>query len=343
MFAKIQYTTTTWTSANVFADMIKILTGETNLANLSANVDAGNSYINTSSRVAGWASHDVVNSTTTVIKAPVADNGSQYKYVKLTLVTNNISAILYEDWNATTHVGTNPTAATTTLHASSPGSSLTVEISASVRHFAVATRATANSVLSTGPHGVFEHTRRTYYDTVSNGYLPAVASNCSVSPTLGFLNSLNLTGVSSTYAEFAACRLPYLTASVPVINVTGTSCPMAIVLPNGTPHVATSGASFSSLQGLSNQAGSGVQGVLPPSAMVWSVDKTEKVHAFVGIGCQNPVYGWLGGDISDYADIWLTTSAFGLGTDIAAWNGNNYMVWADSSQSSNIRWAVRIG
>lgn len=97
------------TATNVLADMVKLLTGETNKANLSSDcVQANTSIISTVS--AGWTVHDsAVGSGSQVIKCLQAD-GTTMKYYRL---MNNDSTsyrgIAYESWNATTHTGTNPT------------------------------------------------------------------------------------------------------------------------------------------------------------------------------------------------------------------------------------------
>ena len=102
------------TTANILADVIKLLTGETNKANLSAACVQANTSI-TSTVSAGWTVHDAAAGTDyQVIKSLCAD-GTTYKYYGLKVDSATaLRPLTYESWNATTHAATNSTAATST-------------------------------------------------------------------------------------------------------------------------------------------------------------------------------------------------------------------------------------
>ncbi len=108
MYAKYTYAAGS-TAANVLADIVKIVTGETNKANLSANCDQANTDILTTYNVAGWSVHDAAGGTNRqVLSAPNSDTGTKYAV----LDTNTSGFFIMhtaESWNAGTHVGTNVT------------------------------------------------------------------------------------------------------------------------------------------------------------------------------------------------------------------------------------------
>jgi hypothetical protein len=109
MYARYQYNSGA-TQANILADIVKIFTGETNKANLSASCNQALTVI-TASVAAGWTVHDAAaSSTSQVLKAPYSDNGSAYKYVELKATSTSAFDVFgYETWNATAHTGTNKT------------------------------------------------------------------------------------------------------------------------------------------------------------------------------------------------------------------------------------------
>ena len=82
MYAHIQYDAG-YTITEVFNDMVSVFTGETVVANLSgATINAGASSIDTSSTLAGWAVHDtIVAGSDVVLKAPLEDDATKFKYV----------------------------------------------------------------------------------------------------------------------------------------------------------------------------------------------------------------------------------------------------------------------
>lgn len=107
MFAAYSYNAGI-SSANFLSDVVAILTGETNVNNLSSGCNKSLSTINTTYSSAGWTIHDAnAASNRVVIKAVCAD-GVTTKYVSLdTQTTGKLSHCGNETWDATTHTGTN--------------------------------------------------------------------------------------------------------------------------------------------------------------------------------------------------------------------------------------------
>lgn len=95
------------TQANVLNDLVKILTGETNKANLSANCVQANTSI-LSTVPAGWTLHDAAAGTNTQNIKALNQDGTTYKYFSLQMTsTTTMSGAFYESWNAIAHTGTN--------------------------------------------------------------------------------------------------------------------------------------------------------------------------------------------------------------------------------------------
>lgn len=95
------------TQANVLSDLIKLITGETNKANLSANCVQANTSI-TSTVAAGWTVHDAAAGTNQQVVRALCQDGTTYKYYRLnTSTTTSIISSIAEAWNETAHTGTN--------------------------------------------------------------------------------------------------------------------------------------------------------------------------------------------------------------------------------------------
>jgi hypothetical protein len=110
MKAKLTYIDGT-DRTNLLADIVAILAGETDKANLSANCNQANTDISTAIAVSGWVLHDAAASADSqVLRAPHFDNASSFKYVQIHLPSGlNLEMQGYEDWDNTAHTGTNQT------------------------------------------------------------------------------------------------------------------------------------------------------------------------------------------------------------------------------------------
>lgn len=93
------------TVANVLSDIAAILCN-TPVANLSAGCDKVNSAIVYNTIASNWEVYDNV-ALAPVIRSLNAD-GTSYKYATLGVLTNRLTAKVYESWNAVTHTGLNP-------------------------------------------------------------------------------------------------------------------------------------------------------------------------------------------------------------------------------------------
>lgn len=107
MFASYKYNAGA-TPANILSDLVALLTGETNTANLSASCDKANSSIFAAYDAAGWTLHDSAAATNRVVLSAPCVDGSTTKYVGLdTNTANTLKIGGAETWNAVAHTGTN--------------------------------------------------------------------------------------------------------------------------------------------------------------------------------------------------------------------------------------------
>ncbi|MBF0421331.1 MAG: hypothetical protein HQL78_14365 [Magnetococcales bacterium] len=220
MFTKYAYSASA-TAANILADLLAILTGETVVANLSASCDKPNTSI-LSTIPAGWALHDAAAGTNArAIKSPLADNANAFKYVVLDLNTAGfIQTKVYETWDATGHTGTNLaygsniTTACQQFSTTLPG---TVYIFSSARFLLLFSMYNAiwGSSTNAGASGCLERTRVCPWDTVAAGWPPFVFSNLgdmatnsggSYPPRLMSRTLATITGASSVLTANAGTQ-----------------------------------------------------------------------------------------------------------------------------------------
>lgn len=168
--------------ASAASDIVAVLTGETNKANLSSFVSQGGTTI-ASTYPAGWEVWDSSTGTANeyVLRAPCDGDATQYKYVKLRF--HIISSYLYcghqlmEDWNPTTNTPTNACTEVVLNYTRHPlnsyNSNQVFHVFATPRY--IAFRATVYAQTMTFPcmeisrvHPCFE---------VGSGYLPAIQMN----------------------------------------------------------------------------------------------------------------------------------------------------------------------
>jgi hypothetical protein len=159
MFAKYVSNTNT-TQAQVMSDLALLLSGSP-LSALSASCDKANSQL-ISTVAPGWTIVDTLAANAGYVLAASDANGLTTKNVKLFPPTSATLDILgYDTWNATTHVGTNTTTASTSVLAYSTPAILTYWLFATPRSLFIA---------SSGQQGIgaFEFTRDAAYLVGSN-------------------------------------------------------------------------------------------------------------------------------------------------------------------------------
>jgi hypothetical protein len=144
------------TKANVLADIVALLTGETNKANLSADCVQANTEILTTESVAGWTLHDAAAATNRVVLSAPCEDALFTKYFGLDF---NGATLVYaggaSTWDAGAHTGTecvgtfnNPAGIPFTQSANNfnLANGGTIIISASARHIYLAFKSTGTFI-----------------------------------------------------------------------------------------------------------------------------------------------------------------------------------------------------
>jgi hypothetical protein len=99
-------TNATWTGANVIADLVKLITGETTIANLSASCDQATTSIVSNTVPADWTVHDAAGGANSLqILKHLPATGAVDKYIGLSF-NNGIVGGTYAAWNNVAHTGT---------------------------------------------------------------------------------------------------------------------------------------------------------------------------------------------------------------------------------------------
>lgn len=297
MYTKYTYSAGA-TAANVLADVIALLTGETNKANLSASCNQANTEILTSWCVAGWTLHDASAGTNAkaikAVKLVIAGDPELFKYVVVD--TNSAGYILtkvYETWNETAHTGTNLCYNSGTGAFYSQRLNLTnggiLYISSSVRHLNIISYQSAvwGSSSYLGSSGCFERTRKAPWDTGANAYPPFLWANFGA--------------IANGDTAFAPRYKKYDNTDV----ITSNAC-LYCVLPYGSGHPSLI-YSISTYLGLDASLNS--------------------VHIFHPIAFAYYTNQFQGGEISGFSDTWFTTYNYGAALDEVTKDGNTYVIW----------------
>jgi len=352
MYAKYTYPAGA-TQVNIINDLVLILTGTTDKALLShgtsgssPNVPASTeTFIDTSVRPAGWTKHSLTysqaDSKAVVLKAPWDDsnitgidpgtiNAAQYKFCEIisrdTTTIGVSGAEFFTTANPTVKTNATPYAMFNDekLNLTSGGYIL---ISSSNRHIAFFSFDGTNYGASGnypryGMNGVFERTRNSNWDTNVNAYPPAIY----VGP-MGNAGSSN----QATFNNWVCARYKNSNNATDFTNAYG-------------------GVAFYSLNNADASQWStsvAVQGGFATCSVAGkSSDLVTTIHGLFPIIVSSGASGHLGGEISDFADIWLTTTNFGRAEDEVIVNGNTYVIWTDSTNTGSgtgSRYAVRKG
>lgn len=112
MYGRYVYTAAA-TLNNVIDDIASILTGQTNSSLLAAAVIPDTELDGTIATT--WTVYDNATGSgnpRVILRAPISDAGTKYKFLGLGANADSIVVYSYEDWNATTHTGTNAVSVT---------------------------------------------------------------------------------------------------------------------------------------------------------------------------------------------------------------------------------------
>lgn len=334
MYASITFKNTAESNlSDVVSDVVKVLTGETNKANLSAQVVQEATTI-ISTQAAGWAVEQTVSPTDVVLKAPISDDNTKFKYIRIFSGVFDgrtmVSWEAYQDWTVASTSGTvikrrvastfydypaqsgisfrNSIYATDTTNADQ----CKTMISASANHFVSCSHYGSSYIYYAGPSFLAEHTRNSAWDTVANGFEPYVVT------------ALPLT--SSVYNDSSTSSLYYL----PFIKPS---------LPNGSGGVVTPSQSTyqQNRHGILTPMGSSEYGrpathIRFDSMIGSNLQLTQQLMPF---GCTRVLHRSQGGDISAKTGLYLAyLNDPGNPDDVFVHNGTNYRIMRLSNSNS---------
>lgn len=328
MYASIRFNAGV-TVDQIIDDIVKILTGETSLAALSASVDQVNSELYFNLSPAGWEIHDDLRPGTksVILKAPMTDMPGQFKYIRLRHRTfstsvawtsnNAVCVDVIESWDEIAHTGNlynRFDSGGSSLNTQSDGSyasiifgtvsgqSGNVMISSSSKHLFFHHQPSMNSPNISGTSYITEHTRESPWDTVTNNYKNIIYSNRPIGGA----------HLSNQYSDifYAVGIKPVFPASV------------------STNYEFSNGSSNSAKVMVKSFIGSGVDYTLVLSPEIVDELKTKNNQSLIyGFGVHNIQYGNIGGDISTISKVFLGFNFFENNNSRVLIDGQYYRVW----------------
>lgn len=338
MYASLHYRANS-TPTLILSDVVKVLTGETNLANLSASVLQADSFI-TSTIAAGWTLFDDVSATVKVLRSPIYDDPTRYKYLWMSVSTNDIVMEYYTDWNNVSHTGTRVPRYDINTNGeesifvcrSNVRTETMLMISASADH-AVFHSCRNNLDYSSGSNitslaGIMSMTRAAAWDTVANAYDPVVVTGRPLDVNVFATTSSNLSS-----KPFIRARVPKsstLDAMASSSNETDRNlCRHSFSIPFSFAPTANNIDNY--LNGISN----------------FTLDANKQFAPYLipihVTRCESGnVPPQLGGNISEKCGIYLIP-AIGKGqiNDFVRVGSDKYRIWRDHTSTGYNRFAIK--
>ncbi len=291
MYCKYTYNDASATA--ILANLVNLLTDQvTSMSTITDCIVANSSITNTWSP-SGWVVHDQVSASVVVLKAPIYDIPTKFKYLYLDVLTAGfINTKVYETWDAVAHTGTYPTNSAVIVFYVIPivlNAQGTIYFSSSPRH---AVFYTLLGTTINGPYGVTERTRVGAWDTTANAF-------CNTFQ----LNSTSFAG--STTSGYAPYIVNVAAAGAAKISAAAATCFLATqyntCLVNGI-YVGTAGL-YTSLDANLNQ-----------------------VYGLRDLGVVYPVaYNNEGGDITSLTNIYVAPYNLGNHEDTYTVGANSFV------------------
>lgn len=311
MYARYAYKATA-TQAQVLRDLVKILTGTTDLAQLSASCDTANTSIDTAFCGTG-NNFDVdpaaATATTQAFRMSVHDDPSTYIYATLALTTVTklyLRLGITAGWNSSTHAAIAPSHMGTNLvDVTGLGTTAgAIFLWSDGKAVVVGASAVASTGLAAGVAAIFQFTREDAWRTTANGCHPVCALGGGAWAVSG----------NGAYASSApACLKQAVSGAFTSVGSNNSNCCVLPDVPNGTD------TSF----------GSGMSTTYSP-AYTYSADLTA-IPTLWGIRAGGlPMYqggGPLGGSVSEISPIYFLGHPTSPNPDdLVQYQGESYRV-----------------
>jgi len=154
-------------SKNIMNDIASILTGTTDLTKLiSCNVDS--SVLVNDVTPAGWVLVEKVTDSKIILKAPISDKPTTYKYMMFAFAPlTGLVVYAGTGWDETNKVLINSVANTLTSKINIVVDRMTIFISSSPNHAIMYSQVPVGTY---GPVGITERSRESSWDTAENGF-----------------------------------------------------------------------------------------------------------------------------------------------------------------------------
>lgn len=324
MYASITYSTSAADNVDdVLADVVKLMTGVTDKTQLSSHVvQAGSEIISTVP--AGWSVEQTLSTSDVVLKAPISDDNTKFKYIRLfaNAVTShpNVAWEAYTDWDVATSSGTvvvrnfdtgiNNLPTNTSINyknyvwqnsSSTQTDQTHFLINVSANHVMFQSRYGTSYVNQAGPSILCEHTRNDAWDTVANGFPPFVVSK------QGFIDDMFFS------TSYTMSRMWIKPSRPDGAGGTLTGQWLGMLTPYGS---TSNGSAFSSTVRYQNMID----------------ENLNIVPSLIPFGCVNYLEYTQGGDISAKTNMYLANlSDPGNTGDVFVQGGENYRIQRLSS------------
>lgn len=328
MYATIEYDVATMDTKAILRDVLGLATGTvTSLSGINGTHIAENSFI-TTAIPGGWELWDdeIEDRNRFVIRAPVSDDATKFKYIQVMWSSNGIFWNNYSAWNNETHTGSvltrrgGSSSYTSTIYANfiayyiANQDDVTIKmlLNTSSNHFASmcmhgdGTELTAISFMS-------EHERGSPWDTIENGYIPILYNGAPHQASVWTVDN-------DSYNWCLNKPVVPSTSTVDYSISNNLECQATMSTPVGSGWYKT------------RTEDQKLKDLIAPSATTLDANKQPK-GVFVPFGGMNPSGGLWASEITSKSNMWLYTDTVdSLRTnDIIVSGGQNYRIWEMTS------------
>jgi len=245
----------TITKATLIADLQAILTGETVVSNLSTSGNGPGTVIDATSTTSSWTvlnNNPVTGDPAVTLQSQIVDDAASLKTIQIIARINKIETIVSDDLG---NIAKNSDM--WDFPWASEGQEGVIHISASDRHILFnSSSGNGSTGPRFGPYGVIEYTRRSPWDTVSNGFdpfaffAPQSATLASVYPPLtldAYFNTDQLNSESFIQSVFAGGGQDLIVNQRNTLDATRTTAHALIPFGHSNADLSNEGGDISSL------------------------------------------------------------------------------------------------
>lgn len=277
MFAELAWLSSP-SNASFIADIVAVITGETDKNNLSSDIVLGATSI-VSVVPAGWEvwDDDTGVADEYILRAPTVDDPTQYKYCRLLITgstTRTLSSDIMEDWNPGSNTATNQTNARLMTLMRTPvqtygDTAQIVTVMATARYIII--RQTGYNFFTTFP--CIEIDRIHPSLAIGTGRVPAV-----------HLDDVSLTNDNLTTYNVG---IPRILDDAGTTDITGTTAPIRVLATHQRPSCVDTNTEFDSL---STDVGYDSGGVPYYGVHLMLFERRDLVAGIIGVSAVSNIW-----------------------------------------------------